>query len=84
MRTLGAMTSSPIERWIHETCRSEWTHWIAIIPSVFFFLWNETWVGWVMVLYALMFNLPPIIGQRYNRKRPRKMLIFIDRHTCIN
>ena len=78
MRTLGEVSVNHIDRWILETCRSELTHWLAILPAALFFFWNETWVGWVMVIYALIFNLPLIVVQRYNRPRLRKMLKVLD------
>jgi glycosyl-4,4'-diaponeurosporenoate acyltransferase len=31
-------------------------------------------VGWLMIVYAVAFNLPLIITQRYNRGRIRRML----------
>jgi glycosyl-4,4'-diaponeurosporenoate acyltransferase len=54
---------------LRETCRAELTHWIVIFISPVFFLWNLEWVGWIMILYALLVNLPCIIAQRYNRIR---------------
>lgn len=52
-----------------ETKRAELTHWLSIAPAPLFFLWNPVWVGWVMIAYAVLFNLPLIIAQRYNRGR---------------
>lgn len=52
-----------------ETKRAELTHWLSILPAPLFFLWNPVWVGWIMVLYAVSFNLPIIVVQRYNRGR---------------
>ncbi|UOR13840.1 glycosyl-4,4'-diaponeurosporenoate acyltransferase CrtO family protein [Halobacillus amylolyticus] len=52
-----------------ETKRAELTHWLSILPAPLFFLWNPLWAGWVMILYAFLFNLPIIIVQRYNRGR---------------
>ncbi|MGQ7885507.1 glycosyl-4,4'-diaponeurosporenoate acyltransferase CrtO family protein [Paenibacillus sp. WC2504] len=52
-----------------ETRRAEMTHWLSIVPAPLFFIWNPIWAGWIMILYAVMFNLPFIIVQRYNRGR---------------
>jgi glycosyl-4,4'-diaponeurosporenoate acyltransferase len=52
-----------------ETKRAELTHWLSILPAPLFFLWNPAGAGWVMILYALGFNLPIIVVQRYNRGR---------------
>lgn len=52
-----------------ETKRAELTHWLSILPAPLFFFWNPEGVGWIMILYALCFNLPIIVVQRYNRGR---------------
>lgn len=52
-----------------ETKRAELTHWLLIVPAPLFFLWNPIWAGWIMIVYALIANLPFIIVQRYNRGR---------------
>ena len=58
-----------LRRWVIETCRSEFCHWIAIAASPLFFLWNRPAVGFVMIIYSLLFNLPLVIVQRHNRPR---------------
>lgn len=68
-----------IERFIDETCRAEMTHWLSIFPSLLFFIWNPWWLGVLMVVYALTFNLPFIIVQRYNR--PRLINIYYSKRT---
>lgn len=57
-----------------ETQRAELTHWFLIPPAFLFFLWNPAWAGWVMVIYALVVNLPFIMIQRYNRPRLERVL----------
>jgi glycosyl-4,4'-diaponeurosporenoate acyltransferase len=52
-----------------ETCRAELTHWVIIVFAFPFFLWNRFYVGLIMILYALLENLPLIMVQRYNRLR---------------
>ena len=52
-----------------ETKRAELTHFLLIVPAPLFFLWNPIWAGWIMIIYALIANLPFIIVQRYNRGR---------------
>lgn len=61
-------------KFLIESRRAELTHWLSILPSIFFFLWNPLWAGWVMVVYALLFNIPIIIAQRYNRNRLERIL----------
>lgn len=57
-----------------ETQRAEWTHWVSMLPAPLFFIWNPVWAGWLMILYALIANLPFIIIQRYNRPRLLKLI----------
>ncbi|MGP4076934.1 glycosyl-4,4'-diaponeurosporenoate acyltransferase CrtO family protein [Halobacillus sp. K22] len=52
-----------------QTSRSELSHWAQILPSPLFFFFLPVWAGWVMILYAILFNMPFIIVQRYNRSR---------------
>lgn len=65
-----------IRKWIVESCRAELTHWIAILPVLFFILWNpvEAWI--INIVYAFCANLPCIISQRYNRPR---VLVLVKR-----
>lgn len=63
-----------LETFILETKRAEFTHWLSILPSFLFFLWNPVWAGWIMVVYALVFNIPIIVVQRYNRPRLERVL----------
>ncbi len=39
-----------------------------------FFLWNKPGIGWIMIVYALIENLPLIMAQRYNRIRFKRLL----------
>jgi glycosyl-4,4'-diaponeurosporenoate acyltransferase len=68
--------SSPeyFEAFLTETCRAGLAHWILILFAPFFFLWNPTWVGFFMIFYALLENIPFIIAQRYNRHRFKRLL----------
>jgi glycosyl-4,4'-diaponeurosporenoate acyltransferase len=62
-----------LDNFIRETCRAELTHWIVILFSPVFFIWNIWWVGVVMIVYAILVNLPCIITQRYNRIRLKRV-----------
>lgn len=64
-----------------ETCRAEVTHWIFILFSPFFFLWNPLWVGFFMIVYALAENIPFILVQRYNRYRFGHLLDRYERRS---
>lgn len=61
------------KKFIIETKRAELTHWLMILPAFLFFIWNPPWAGILIVIYALVFNLPLIIAQRYNRPRLQKV-----------
>lgn len=64
-----------------ETRRAELTHWLSILPAPLFFLWNPFWAGCLMIAYALVFNFPFIIVQRYNRGRILSILSPKDSKT---
>lgn len=63
-----------LSSFLTETCRAEIVHWVIILFSPLFFLWNPLWVGFLMIFYALAENLPMIMVQRYNRYRLRRVL----------
>ncbi|SOC42825.1 glycosyl-4,4'-diaponeurosporenoate acyltransferase [Salinicoccus kekensis] len=73
-KALHGTNREDIETFAMETERAELTHWLSILPAPLFFLWNPPLAGWLMIVYALAFNLPFIITQRYNRGRIKKML----------
>ncbi|MGI8314287.1 hypothetical protein [Halobacillus mangrovi] len=58
------------------TNRSELSHWLQILPAPLFFLFNTQLAGWIIMVYAILFNLPFIMVQRYNRARVEKIRIF--------
>jgi glycosyl-4,4'-diaponeurosporenoate acyltransferase len=60
-------------RYILETCRAEFTHWVILLFAFIFFVWNDWWIGLIMVAYGLAANMPCIIAQRYNRMRLQRM-----------
>jgi glycosyl-4,4'-diaponeurosporenoate acyltransferase len=63
-----------LERFVAETRRAEWVHWLvlAIVPT--FVLWNPIWLVGVMAAYAVAANMPCILVQRYNRARLERIL----------
>jgi glycosyl-4,4'-diaponeurosporenoate acyltransferase len=62
-----------LDNFIRETCRAELTHWVMFLLSPVFFIWNIWWVGIIMIIYAILVNLPCIIIQRYNRIRLKRV-----------
>jgi glycosyl-4,4'-diaponeurosporenoate acyltransferase len=70
-----------LDSFIRETCRAELAHWIMFLFSPVFFIWNIWWVGIVMIVYAILANLPCIIIQRYNRIRLRRVYARLTTST---
>jgi len=63
------------EKFLIETRRAEFTHYLQMLPAPIFFLFNPIWVGWLMIGYAILFNLPFIWIQKYNQPRMIKLII---------
>lgn len=81
MQNLESANLDYLKTWIKESCRAEICHWAMIVPGFLFFFWNSVQVAWWMVAYAFANNLIPIILQRYNRPRVRKMIKVLERST---
>ena len=81
IRQLTATDQAHLERWLKETVRAEPCHWLMILPGFLFFLWNNVMLGWLMVAYAFLNNLPLIFVQRFNRPRVRKMLKIVEKRN---
>jgi glycosyl-4,4'-diaponeurosporenoate acyltransferase len=73
-RRLPGHTRADLERFVIETRRAELTHWVLLLAAPLFFLWNPPWLGFVMVGYAVVANVPCLVVQRYNRSRLLRML----------
>lgn len=71
-KKLASVEPAYLDRFILETCRGEWVHWAVFLCAGLFFLWNSPWVGWAMVVYGAIANVPCIVMQRYNRARLRR------------
>jgi len=74
MKNLPTLNINYLETWLRESCRAEFCHLIMILPGFLFFLWNSVETGWWMVGYAVANNLVPIVMQRFNRPRVRRLL----------
>jgi glycosyl-4,4'-diaponeurosporenoate acyltransferase len=75
---LGSRDPAYWQRFIRETWRGELCHWAAMAWVPLFFLWNPWWGDLVIVLYALVANLPCILVQRYNRARLQRRSVAND------
>lgn len=68
-----------LERWIMETCRAEWCHWVTFIFIFPLFSFNPPGLMYIWILYDALLNLVPIIVQRYNRPRLMRLLKRLTR-----
>ena len=66
-------TGEYIQRFIAETRRAELTHWLPILLSATFFIWNPPEIAGWMPVYAAVTNLPFICVQRSNRPRLQRL-----------
>lgn len=76
---LGNADAAYVRRFILETCRAEFTHWVIFLFSLIFFLWNDWWIALIMVAYGLATNMPCIAIQRYNRMRLERIYARYNR-----
>ncbi len=67
--------SAYLQTFLQETCRAEVLHWIIFLFCPVFFIWNQWYVGIIMIAYAAISNVPCIITQRYNRARLVRILV---------
>jgi glycosyl-4,4'-diaponeurosporenoate acyltransferase len=73
-RSVSGRDRATLERFVIETRRAEWAHWLIMAAAPFFLLWNPWWVEPIIVVYALAANLPCLLVQRYNRLRLQQLL----------
>ncbi|MEA4910217.1 MAG: glycosyl-4,4'-diaponeurosporenoate acyltransferase [Chloroflexi bacterium] len=74
LQRLSSYHIEHLEHWLSESCRAEFCHWVMMAPGLLFFLWNNVELAWGMVVYAVANNIVPIIMQRFNRPRVRRIL----------
>jgi glycosyl-4,4'-diaponeurosporenoate acyltransferase len=74
-KTMVSKDKEYLKLFVLETCRAELVHWLVILFSPVFFIWNPCWAGLIMIIYAFLANLPCIIAQRYNRLRFMRILV---------
>ena len=73
-RHLEDLSEENLERFLLESCRAELTHWLAISFFWVFGFFLSASVTGLMLIIALLGNLPCIIAQRYNRPRFLRLL----------
>lgn len=74
-KKLNETDTDYLERFILETRRSEFSHYIQILPALLFYLFNPLYSAVIITVYFMGFNLPPIISQRHTRPRLKRLLI---------
>lgn len=79
LQKLSTFRPEYLELWLKESCRAEFCHWVMMVPGFLFFLWNTVEVGWWMVVYAVVNNIFPIVMQRFNRPRVRRLISRVQR-----
>ncbi|NLX92333.1 MAG: glycosyl-4,4'-diaponeurosporenoate acyltransferase [Clostridiales bacterium] len=77
-RHIDVTSKENLRKFNTESCRAELVHWLLILPFWIIGFIAPSFVIPVMLLYALVANLPCIIAQRYNRPRISKLLAKIE------
>ena len=80
IKHLASSELTHLKYWLRESVRSELCHWFMILPAPLFFLWNSIKGSRWMVVYAFLNNLVPIILQRFNRPRMRRLIAQLETH----
>ncbi len=57
-----------------ETCRGEFSHWVQMTAILLFVIWNPYPANTVIIVYAILSNLPCLVSQRHTRARLNKVL----------
>jgi glycosyl-4,4'-diaponeurosporenoate acyltransferase len=78
LQKLSSFKKDYLELWLKESCRAEFCHWIMVLPGFLFFFWNSTRGGCLMMIYAVLNNLFPIVLQRFNRPRIRRLMSHLN------
>ena len=67
------------EKFIAETCKAEFTHWMIIVSTVTFYFWDGFLSSVGITIMAFALNFPYIIIQRYNRPR---LIRIMKKYEC--
>lgn len=73
LQSLTKLSPEYIERFILETCRAEWNHFICCMYFLVSFILNSFPYGVIFSLIPIIANVPFIFIQRYNRIRLLKL-----------
>ena len=73
-RSVAGGDAALLSRFVAETRRAEYAHWLMRAGAPVFFVWNAWWGDVLMVAFAVAVNLPCLMVQRYNRLRLTRVL----------
>jgi glycosyl-4,4'-diaponeurosporenoate acyltransferase len=68
-----------LDRFVAETRRAEYGHWLAMACGPLAALWNPPLGVLLMIAYGVLANAPFIAVQRYNRQRAQRVLNRVRR-----
>lgn len=68
-RRISNRSEDHLNRWVAETRRAEYTHWLNIAAGPLFLLLFPPGLAMVHLCFALLAHLPFVAIQRYNRLR---------------
>ena len=74
LKSLTRINNEYIERFIVETCRAEWNHFMCSMYWVISFCINSTLYAILFSLIPILVNLPFLFIQRFNRIRLLKLI----------
>ena len=77
-KNIDATSKETLRKFNVESCRAELVHWLLILPFWVIGFIGPPFVIPIMLLYALVANVPCIIAQRYNRPRVSKLLAKME------
>lgn len=71
---LDSMDLPYLERFVVETCRGEFAHWLQLIAIFGFIAWTPWPFSWVIIVYSMLSNFPCIINLRHTRGRLQNVI----------
>ncbi len=71
--------SDYLQKFVIESRRAEWTHFVALFAIPFFLVFNTGLDELIVVVYGIVFNVPCALTQRYNRIRLLRVLRHRER-----
>ncbi len=66
---LQVTTTDYLQKFILESRRAEWTHFVSLLFTPLFIIWNTFPDMLAVIVYAVLFNIPCLLTQRFNRIR---------------